>query len=346
MESGHPNPALTTLLLILLAVLPGTHTQADSCGPVRVAGVTYLGDLPTLVARQESLFAEHGLGVEVVFNESGKHNLDELRAGRTDFALMALTPLVIDQLNDATPGEADDPVIVANLVHATSLNDVVALVGPDDSPPADLAGKRVGLAAGTNSEFAWWLFAQYRGFDPHAATVVHVPVGSLQAALESGRIDVAVVWQPWSAQLRQHFGDRLRSLEGGDIYIAKWVLVTTRQNVETRPDCVATLISAYRDAVDFIERNPDHTIEVYARETGLPVAILQEIWAETDYDLNLDWSLIAAYQQQAGWARRAGYGTAGGDAHVFTLIEPRPLATVFPSAVSIPLIGTSEQAPP
>lgn len=175
--------------LVLLACCAMATGQAADAASVRLAGVDYLGDLPTVIAHDEGLFARHGLDVEVEFNGSGRDNLERLRAGTTDFALMALTPIVLDRLADPSPGQADDPVILASLVHSTRLNHVVVPASGPVEHPADLRGRRVGLRKGTNSEFA------IKGTHPRAAPgepwysplIVHRPGRWISAPFPCGR---------------------------------------------------------------------------------------------------------------------------------------------------------------
>ncbi|WP_296807472.1 NrtA/SsuA/CpmA family ABC transporter substrate-binding protein [Thiocapsa sp.] len=301
-----------------------------------MAGVDYLADLPTVIARHEGLFARHGLDVDVEFNASGRRNLERLRAGEADFALMALTPIVLDRLADPSPGEADDPVILASLVHSIRLNHVVAPVSGPVERPADLRGRRIGLHKGTNAEFVWWLFAHFHGFDPAAVELVDYPVARIPDALREGEVDAAVIWEPWLSRLREPGGEEFRSFPGGNIYAAKWVLVTTRANAREQPGRSRAVLAAYRDAIASINRDPEAAITVYARHADIPGDILRRNWPALDYALNLQWSVLATLQQQIDWALRAGHGHATDTIAVLDLIDATALRALDPSVVGIP----------
>lgn len=317
---------------------------AGAARETRIAGVVYLGDLPTVVAEHEALFARHGVDARIAFNLSGRDNLGRLRAGRTDFALMALTPFVLDLLADDTPNQPDDPIIVANLVHSTALNHVVSVADRGIRTPADLAGRRIGLARGTSSEFVWWLFAHFHGLDPAATEVVDRPVANIPEALASGDIDAAVVWEPWLSHLQERLQRDLMLFPGADIYTGKWVLVTTRRLAAAEPGLVRDVLAGYGDAIDFIEAEPEHAIEEYARRADTSTGLLREQWQELDHDLNLDWSLLTAIRQQLDWARSSGYPAAGGEPHVLDCIDSGPLRALRPAAVGIPRKPDSEGA--
>lgn len=326
---------LSGALLLALAWMTAAAATPPAA-PIRLAGVVYLGDLPTVVAEHEALFAAQGLHVVVEYNPSGKRNLEKLRAGETDFALMALTPLVLDRLADTTPGGADDPVILASLVHSTRLNQLVALAGAGIESPMDLRGRRVGLPKGTNAEFIWWVFRQYHGLGADAAEVQDLPVARIPDALVAGEIDAAVIWEPWTTRLADRPGVGLTTFPGANLYTAKWVLVTTRRMAREAPRRCAAMLAAYRQAVEHIEREPGKAIGIYGERMGLAADVLGRDWGLSSYDLNLDWSIIAALQEQLHWARLAGHGAGAGEVEVLELINAGPLRAVNPTAVGIP----------
>ncbi len=329
--------AVLPLLIFLLLWAPSTHLAlaADS-DPVRVAGVDYLGDLPTVIAWHQGLFDRHGLNVTVEFNESGAGSLQRLRAGETDFALMALTPIVFDRLANSLPGEANDPVILASLVHSIRLNHVVVPVSSPIERPADLRGARVGLRKGTNAEFVWWLFAHYHGFDPSTGELIDYPVSRIPDALRDGEIDAAVIWEPGLSRMRDPGGEGFRSFPGSNIYAAQWLLVTSRASAREQPERSRAMLAAYRDAISSIHRDPEAVIGVYARHADIPEDILRDNWPALDYELNLRWSVLASLQQKIDWAQRTGRGRVPGPMGVLDLIDTTPLRMLDPSLVGIP----------
>lgn len=314
---------------------------AASAEEVRIAGVDYLGDLPTRVADHKGLFAAAGLDAVVDYAASGRDNLRALRAGETDFALMSLTPLAIDLVADAQPNEPDDPIILASLVHSARLKQVVTLEG-GPSEPRDLAGARIGLTRGTSAEFAWALFAAYHGIDAGTVAVVDTPIQQLPDGLSNGDVDAGVLWEPWTNRLRTDVDNRVRVFAGSNIYTAKWVLVARRELVDADPGRVRTLLSAYQAAIDLIQRDAAAIEGVYSDANGGESDALERNRASLLYGLNLDWSLLASLRQQTEWAISAGYGIEKPSTGVLARTDPRPLAALVPSAVGIPFIPVGE----
>lgn len=332
-----PLALLALLLAFLLGALPAQpagRTPVPDGPALRIAGVDYIGDLPTLVAEQEGLFAAAGLTVSVTRNLSGRDNLRQLLAGEVDFALMALTPLVLHQLQRTAPPDDQTPVILASLVHTVHITQVVAIAGRGIAHPADLSGRRVGLMPGTNAELLWWLFAAYHGLDPDQVEQRNFPVSALPAALLAGVIDAAVLWEPWTARLHARLGADLLLLPGSDIYTAKWILVTTRGLVRRQPAQCRAVLAAYRAAIGRIDQDPAAALALYAATVGIAPALLDPFTAL--FGLSLDWSLLATLQQEVAWARAVGVVPAGTATDLLSWLEPAPLRALAPTLVRVP----------
>ena len=297
----------TVAALVLGAI--GQHGAAAD--RLRLTGVDYYGDLPTLIAARDGHFARAGARVRVSYGGSGQENLAELRAGRTDFALMAMPPLVIDALADPDPGEPDDPVILANLSHARPVLSIMALDAPAGAGPEALEGRRIGI--------------------------VDIRSDDIPAAFERGRIDAAVTWQPWTNAVRDRFGARVTEYGHDDLHVSRWLLVARRETLARAPGQTRAILRAYRSAVAWIQGNPDaanaafrtkwqHEAAGGSRDGPLPL-----------FDVALTWSLFSSFRQQLRWAKAAG--REGGDRvpDFLSLVAPRPLARLSPGAVLLPL---------
>lgn len=321
----------------LLACLSGVNGAAVSDEPpLRLSGVVYLGDLPTLVAEERGLFERHGLDLVVDYDHSGRETLTRLRVGETDFALMALTPFVLDRLSAAGSDAGEQPVILANVSHSLGLNHVVVLPESPVEQPAQLVGATIGVMSGTNADFLLSLFLTYHGIDPGEVTRRDLPTAEIGAALRAGEIDAGVIWEPWIARLSDEIGAPVRRFSVSSAYTARWVLVTRRRLVEERPEKAEALLRVYEEAIDFIDREPERARAFYAEHADLSAETVRANWQGLIYDLSLNWSLLTALQQQIEWARAEPGANASRELSVLSLVMPTPLRTVVPARVSIP----------
>jgi len=322
-------------VIMLAAMLLSVPILAD---PLRISGVAYLGDLPTLVAERDGHFAQQGLDVAVTYAESGHDNLRELRAGEIDFALMAMTPLVFDALANPARGGPEDPVILANLSHARPVIHLVML-DAGGAPLADaLRGRRVGVPRRTNAEYVLHVMASIEGLTDDDYTVVDLAPTEMGGAMVDGRISAASVWEPWAQRLRERFGGRLTEELDVGRYMSRWMIVARRETVDTDPENTLAVLQAYRGAVDWIQENPEAALAVYQARAPGAAGVSGGRMLDLLFDVTLDWSLIASYRQQLSWGR-AQQGVAESEVlpSFMDLVAPAPLAVIAPEAVLIPL---------
>lgn len=340
--------AINGLAAIWLVIGSAAIAQAPTKS-VRIAGAIYLGDAPTAIAAAQGFFAREGIRAEIAYLRSGKESLARLRSGQADFALMALTPLVLDRLADPTPGGADDPVVLASLAHSDQL---LAMVTTGDSSihgSSDFDGKRVAIRRGTNTEFVWWLYRQYHGIERFAVEPVDLPFAEMPEALAAGQVDAALLWEPWISSLDARLLDAgrkpSRRIDLEHIYLGKWVLATTRSTARHGMTLSRSVIRAYGRAIDFMEASPERALAAYKRQMQVSGGEADVRWNALDYELSIDWSLIAGLQEQLHWAAAAGYPTVAEPVRVLGLLEPGPLLREWPGKVGIPVSEAQSDTP-
>jgi NitT/TauT family transport system substrate-binding protein len=279
---------------------------------------------------------------------SGKTALQTLREGTSDFALTAVTPVVLDRLADNTPGQADDPIIIANLVNSMALMQVVVRSRTGITEPQQLAGRRIAIDTGTNAEFVWWLFQSFHQIDDSEIEIVPLNGEATYNALLERRIDGAVLWEPWITRL----DEALRGVERSPLHIfdvqqmysGKWLVMTTPRILAERPGLARRVLAALRRAIEFMEIEPDTARRLYQDRFGIRGEFLITGWDTLDYDLSLDWSLISALQQQFAWATESGHENRGSPIRILDLIDDRLMREHWPIAVGIPA-RTADQQP-
>ncbi len=311
--------------------------QPHSAQPVRVAGARALTDLPTLVADAKGLFARHGLEVAVSLGDIDTHRLARLQAGEVDFALLGLTPLVVDLVAHPDRGGPQDPVILAGLIHSSDIDRVVFHRARPIGKPSDLSGRRVALPPDANAEFLWWLFSTFHALAADIDLQREHSSEALLDLLAAGAIDAAVMREPWIARLRARLGADLGQFPTSHLYAAKWVLVSTRRTARERPALCAAMLASYRDAIALINQNTPEALALHAERAGLSASALEPDWRRQalDYHLSIDWSLIAALKQQAHWAALQA-DLADPIIDILALIDETALRSLVPGAVGIP----------
>ncbi|WP_292359720.1 MULTISPECIES: ABC transporter substrate-binding protein [unclassified Methylophaga] len=336
---------LKILLSLLVFFLVACRSEEPAEPTLQLAGVNYLGDLPTLVASKNNLFQKHHLNLEVSLSESGKQNLDDLLAGKVDFALMAPTPFTLDKLANAdTPRQGNEPVILGNLLHSTRMNQILTLKGRNIQTVNALKGGKVGLSKGTNAEYLWWLYTVFYQLDADSVELINLPVTELGSALVEGKVDAIVTWQPWTNRYIDEYADQIEQVDGSHVYSAKWLLVTTRQMAEENPEYCQHLLEAYVEAIRLIQSDTDNVMQMYSEQANTDEMPLIK-YQPALHQLNLNWSLIAELHQSIQWAKLRGLAETDIQTDVISWFAPEPLRTIQPFSVKIPTMQIDESQP-
>jgi len=311
----------------------GATAQSDT---LRIVGARFTGDLPTLVADERDFFQSAELDAEVEYAFDTGAGLTALRRGDTDVVLTDMTAFVIDRLQDSTPGEGDDPVILANLLHGLPDARIAVLRSLGVEKPGDLAGKRLGLTRGTFSDYLWSVFAAFHGIEG-SVDLFDLRFDEIPQALVDGRVDATVIFEPWD-ELEETWQLPLTTFPSDFILPTHWLVVTTRDAIQQRPGDIAALLKAYAQACDWIERNPEDALTLFAERWGFNTQLYTAAAERLPiFDVTLDWSIYASYREQSAWAAREGHANRSENGSFVTAVSTLPLASFSPSSVLLPI---------
>ncbi|MEP6503712.1 MAG: ABC transporter substrate-binding protein [Betaproteobacteria bacterium] len=312
------------LLAIGLALLAPT---ADAADVLRIATSRSPVSLPIYVAQRQGFFADEQLEVTLTDCIGGTRCLRRLLDGQADLATTSEMPVVLQSF--AHP----DVAIIATMVNATDNLKLIARKASGISGSEQLAGRHVGVIAGTTAQYLLETHLLAIGVDPRHVTMVPLQPEDTVAALRAGRIDAVAVWEPFGyAALHgaDPAGVRL-PLRGG--YIESFNLVALRASLGKRDAVLTRLLRAVERAEQFIHAHPAEAQGVLREQLQLDQNFVDWVWDGLGFRLSLDQSLLSTMAGQVRWAQREGHVPAGARPNVLTLIYPGPLKAVNPTAV-------------
>ena len=126
-------------------------------------------------------------------------------------------------------------------------------------------------------------------------------------ALAHGDIDAVSTFTPYMAFTQKKLGNRVITFHDKDIYRWTFNVVATAGIHPQKPrirskKCSAPLIRAE----EFVQENPVEAQKIVADFSGMEIAIVRDIWANTSFSVSLDQSLILALEDESRWAIKAG----------------------------------------
>ncbi|MGH9382713.1 MAG: ABC transporter substrate-binding protein [Vicinamibacterales bacterium] len=264
---------LLVLSLASLAMSPpqATDKRADT---VKVRTTPYLGFAPFFIARAERFFVDEGLDVQFVDMTAAAEALAGLVRGDLDVVSGAISP----GLFNAIARGADIRLVASQTVIGRNACTYVALMASHavvQRGALNGASGLRGLRIGTRESFATAYFAETvlktYGLTMAGMQTVDVPESIAAEALKAGRIDLAIIGEPWLTRAAAaNAGVIWKQIEevipGFDFSV---VLYGSRL-LNSNPDVGRRFMTAYlRGARQFNMGKTQRNMEILSAETGL-----------------------------------------------------------------------------
>jgi NitT/TauT family transport system substrate-binding protein len=327
-------PGRTRLRLATFAVatlaLAACTLGGDGAGRERivVAGVRQPATALYFLAREAGCLEAERLDVEEHVFELGRDALALMREDRADVAIAYETPTLRGAF-------ADPRVRVLTTLHSSTRNTRLVARGDRGIDGfADLAGARIGLAAGSNADFFVELALRFGGIARTRVVVVDLAPEASVAALARGELDAAVLSDPWAARAEQVLGGSARVLQT-DVYTEVSLLVTRDDVLAAREGALRRLVRALSCAERFSRERPEDSLRlVGARFPELGEAALRAQLERVRWGLGLDQVVVGVLHDEGEWLR--GTGTVEGEPpEARLLVHRRVREAVDPEAVML-----------
>ena len=225
----------------------------------------------TLVAKEKGYFSKHGLNVTITDYPSGVVAMDELLAGRADFAYAA------EFVGVSTSFRSPD----LRIIGSTAKSDVISLVVRNDrgiTKPSDLKGKTIAVPKGTAPEFYLGRYLTLNGMDIRDVTVKYLAPADLVKSVVSGDSDAAIIWEPYVYLIEQQLGRNGTTwpAQGGQRFF--WVTYTTDNMIRDRPGVTRDYIRALDDAEAFLNTHEPEAKEIVRKRVNMTDGYINVLW--------------------------------------------------------------------
>jgi ABC-type nitrate/sulfonate/bicarbonate transport system substrate-binding protein len=272
-------PIETPRLTRRTAMLMGLGTAAvsrPSAAQGRSISIGYQEqpDWLMFVARDQRLFEKLGLSPNFVKFPGGTPMIEAARDGVIDIASCGAIALLL-----GISQGLDWEVIGVNPEGPYSQG-LVARKDADIHRPADLRGKRVGVYKGSTAQFGLLMLMRQHGLQRHSLTTVFLTPEEQVAGLKDGRLDAAMVWEPWMQRMIHGLGARLITTEG-DLGVHTNVdgYTVRRSWLQANRPTAVRFITALLMAHDAIRKDPSIAVRGWAADMAI-----KKSWAETVYE--------------------------------------------------------------
>ncbi len=249
------DPTLAAILLFLGFLAMPVSAQ------VKVGVSDWPGWVAWYVAEQKGLFKKHGADVKLVWFANYTDSISALSAGQLD-------------ANSQTWSDTMAPLakglpLKAVLVNDNSAGNDAVMAGPRIKSLADLKGKKIALEEFSVSHFLLTLALAKNGMSLKDVQVVNLSAGDAAAAFLAGRVDAAVVWNPWVNKIQTSGKGRALFTSRDVPGMIPDLLVAQEKAIKAKRKDFLGMIKAWYETEAFIRANPDEAARIMAKVVGM-----------------------------------------------------------------------------
>lgn len=270
---------VSVLLLIILFIFsvwrPWYEIKKEE---INVAYLPIYVDLPLFVAVEEGFFERRNVNVKLIRFQSSPDMASALVSNEVDAVASIATSSAL-AVESRDPGKYKIFVVDAETPENPLSSLVVSSISNIDNP-SELRGKLVASFPGpTASLFAPLAFKEY-GLEKGDYNIQELQIGSHITALETGKVDAIVTYEPTATQAVLKYG--ARKIVSGFIeknVIDPWqagIWIVSSNFIKNNKEMSESFVLAIYDAIDFIRNNPDRAKESLSRYTTIDVDIANE----------------------------------------------------------------------
>jgi NitT/TauT family transport system substrate-binding protein len=264
-----PHLRLQSLALSLVVMLGvGLTAGCESTGAATTTRITlgftaWPGWLPWQVAKEQGLFAEHGLNVELKYYSNYTDSLLALETGALDANSQTLNDTIIS----VSTGAKQTIVLVND--NSTGNDKIIARDGI--SSVADLKGKKVAVEQGTVDHYLLLLALAQAKLTEKDIELVPLVTDAAAAAFAAGKVDAVGAFAPFTTTALARPGSRAVATSAEFPGAIPDHLVVTEAMVKDRPQDVQALVNTWFDTMEWIKQNRDAAVEIMAKRAGVSV---------------------------------------------------------------------------
>ena len=268
---------------------PQTNTKLIYAMPITVAAI------PAYVALEKGFWKEQGLDVQAQMFSSGRQALDALLSKSAEVMSVSETPLV-------------HAIIQGNkiyIVTTVTQHQEVKLIAHRDKgiqSGKDLNGKRVATLPGTNSDYFMYEFLKANSVQIESVKVTNMDPPEMVTAFVQGNIDAYFAWEPHIYYAQKQLPQQSVVLPPGDLYHGRHCVAMNQEFVNAHPDVVEKLVRGFQRAEKFVNENPDESMAIVSKITGMDIVALKSLWPEYKVTVGIDSQLIQILDKEAQWA--------------------------------------------
>jgi NitT/TauT family transport system substrate-binding protein len=251
--------------LALVALTTSILSQAAE-QPLRIGYVFAMANAPALIADKRGFYKQEGLSVDIKALGDGPVIQQALAAGELDIAYVG-TPPVYQWYSRGLESR-----ILAKVNYGQAA--VIANANGSIHNIADLKNKKlasVKKGSGMDVLLRGYVLKESAKLDPDRdLSIVDMPPGNMNAALERGIVDAVFFWEPFVSQSLLRGTGRLVLDVNQSLPNYPWyVIIALPKTLRERSEDAVKLLRAHRKAIAFLNEHPEDSNRIIAEAFNL-----------------------------------------------------------------------------
>lgn len=247
--------------LVGLVVALGVAGRA-AAEPIKIGYSDWPGFTAWEIAKAKGLFKKHGVDVELVWFPVYTDSLTALNTGQLHCNLQTW--------NDSMAPLAEGIPLKTTLILDNSFGNDALLANPSVASLKDLKGKTIATELGTCDQFLMLKALASVGLTEQDVKYTNLTVPDAAAAFLAGKVDAAVIWQPWVSQIQREGKGKVLFSSADIPGLIPDILICQSKVVDERAADMQKLVDIWFEVVAFLKSNPDEAVAIMAKVVEQP----------------------------------------------------------------------------
>ena len=246
---------------MVLGGMATTTVVTPAAAEVKVGLSDWPGWVAWYVAEQKGFFKKHGADVKLVWFANYTDSISALSAGKLD----ANSQTWSDTLGPLAKGLP----LKAILVNDNSAGNDALMVNPKITTFAQLKGKKVALEQFSVSHFVLATALSKNGMKLSDVKIVNLSAGDAAAAFLAGKVDAAVLWNPWVNQIEKSGKGKAMFTSKDMPGLVPDLLIAQDSAIKTKRKELVGMIKAWFETEKFIREQPAEASKIMAKVVNM-----------------------------------------------------------------------------
>ena len=248
---------MTTKSLLLAGLIGLTTVAGSVAAPIKIGYSDWPGWTAWEIAKSKGLFKKNGVTVELVWFPIYTDSLNALNTGKLDANCQTWS--------DTIPPLAEGIPLKVVLVNDNSFGNDGLIAKTGITSVKDLKGKTVATELGTCDHFLLLQALSKAGMTEKDVNYKNLTVPDAAAAYIAGKVDAAVVWQPWLYQLEKEKKGTVLFNSGNIPGLIPDLLVFKADVAKSRAAEIQKIVNTWFEVVAYIKSNQDDAVKIMAK---------------------------------------------------------------------------------